>query len=111
MALGGFAKRPGTTAAKYVDDVPEEDKIRRLNRLIRLQQSIAYDSNQREIKRVDFALIEGFSRRSKEYQRARTSGNKTVLFKANGAKPGRVVPIRITAADAFTLHGQLEEVQ
>ena len=76
-----------------------------------MQQSIAYESNQREIDRVDFALIEGFSRRSKEYQRARTSGNKPVLFKANGFRPGTVAPIRITAADAFTLHGQLEEVQ
>ena len=41
--------------------------------------------------------------------RARTEGNKTVLFKGTGIVPGQVVPIRITSADAFTLHGEIGE--
>lgn len=104
-----YSVRPGTTAAKYDDDVPEEDKIRRLNRLIKMQQQIAYEQNQRELGRISFSLVEGNSRRDKETLRARTEGNKTVLFKADGIGAGQIVPVRITAADAFTLHGELVE--
>lgn len=105
-----YSVRPGTTAAKYDDDVPEEDKIRRLNRLIKLQQSIGYEQNQREIGRVCFSLVEGISRRSDKFYRARTEGNKTVLFEAQNIEVGSVVPIRISSADAFTLHGELLEM-
>jgi tRNA-2-methylthio-N6-dimethylallyladenosine synthase len=105
-----YSVRPGTTAARYEDDVPEPEKIRRLNKLIRLQQSISYDRNQRELEQIRFGLVEGTSRRSKEFYRARTDGNKTVLFKNDSAiAVGSVVPIRIVAADAFTLHGELVE--
>ena len=41
-----YSVRPGTTAAKDVDDVPEEDKIRRLNHLIALQRKVAHELNQ-----------------------------------------------------------------
>ena len=105
-----YSVRPGTTAAKYVDDVPEEDKIRRLNRLIKLQQGIAYERNQREVGQIRCSLVEGHSRRSNEYLRARTESNKTILFQAaNGYKAGDIVPVRVSAADAFTLHGDLVE--
>jgi tRNA-2-methylthio-N6-dimethylallyladenosine synthase len=104
-----YSVRPGTAAAQYEDDVPEGEKIRRLNKLIKLQQQIGCERNQRELNRIRYSLIEGVSRRSRQYLRARTEGNKTVLFKTNGISTGTIVPIRVTAADAFTLHGDLEE--
>lgn len=104
-----YSVRPGTAAAGYEDDVPEAEKIRRLNKLIQLQQQIGHERNQRELYQIRHSLIEGSSRRSQDYLRARTEGNKTVLFKADGSSPGMVAPIRITEADAFTLHGVVEE--
>lgn len=105
-----YSVRPGTAAALESDDVPEGDKIRRLNGLIALQQKIGAEQNQRELGVVRHSVIEGPSRRSRELLRARTEGNKTVLFKGNGhAAVGTVVPIRITSADAFTLHGETVE--
>ncbi len=102
-----YSVRPGTTAARYEDDVPEEDKIRRLNRLIKLQQQISYDGNQREIGQVRVSLVEGTSRRSEDFYRARTEGNKTVLFRSDRAvNPGDVIPLRVLSADAFTLHAE-----
>ncbi|MEW5795687.1 MAG: tRNA (N6-isopentenyl adenosine(37)-C2)-methylthiotransferase MiaB [Candidatus Zixiibacteriota bacterium] len=101
-----YSVRPGTEAAKLVDDVPEETKIERLNKLIALQQSISYDRNQREVGQVRQVLLEGRSRRSDKFARARTEGNKTVLFEASDPKVGAIVPLRITSADAFTLHGE-----
>ncbi len=102
-----YSVRPGTTAARYEDDVPEEDKIRRLNILIELQQGIASEQNQRELDQIRFSLVEGRSRRDNHVWRARTEGNKTVLFGGESVKPGDIVPVRITSADAFTLHGEL----
>jgi tRNA A37 methylthiotransferase MiaB len=58
---------------------------------------------------VRYALIEGYSRRSDQVARARTEGNKTVLFRAEIPAVGRIVPLRITTADAFTLHGETVE--
>jgi len=104
-----YSVRPGTKAAGLVDDVPEPEKIARLNQLIDLQQSISYERNQREVGQVRYALVEGYSRRSDQFARARTEGNKTVLFRAETPAVGRIMPLRITAADAFTLHGETVE--
>jgi tRNA-2-methylthio-N6-dimethylallyladenosine synthase len=102
-----YSVRPGTVAAKYNDDVPEDDKIRRLNKLIGIQQEIGYQVNQREVGAVRTALVEGKSRRNDKISRARTEGNKTVLIDAPDLEVGSVVSVKVTQADAFTLHGSL----
>jgi tRNA-2-methylthio-N6-dimethylallyladenosine synthase len=105
-----YSPRPGTIAAKLSDDVPEEIKLDRLSRLIALQQSIGYERNQREVGRVAWSLIEGVSRRDATTLRGRTEGNKTVLIASDRVRPGEVVPVLVTAADAFTLHGEIANV-
>ena len=102
-----YSVRPGTVAAKYDDDVPDEEKIRRLNKLIKIQQEIGQQVNQREVSKVRTALVEGKSRRNDQISRARTEGNKTVLIDTADLEVGRVVSVNITRADAFTLHGNL----
>lgn len=104
-----YSVRPGTAATRLNDDVPEEDKIRRLSELIKVQQQIGHERNQREVGQVRSSLVEGVSRRNEKYLRARTEANKTVLFEAAGIPNGTVVPIRVSSADAFTLHGDLVE--
>jgi tRNA-2-methylthio-N6-dimethylallyladenosine synthase len=105
-----YSVRPGTAAADFPDDVPEAEKIRRLEQLIELQKEIGQARNQREVGQVRSGLVEGLSRRSSDFWRARTEGNKTVLFAADGVEAGQLLPVRITAADAFTLHGEPAEV-
>ncbi|HOP07192.1 MAG TPA: tRNA (N6-isopentenyl adenosine(37)-C2)-methylthiotransferase MiaB [candidate division Zixibacteria bacterium] len=105
-----YSVRPGTKAAELSDDVPEAIKIARLSKLIDLQQKISFERNQREIGQIRLGLVEGFSRRSQDLYRARTEGNKIVLFSASEAAPGQIIPIRITRADAFTLHGEPEGI-
>ncbi|MFZ5980142.1 MAG: tRNA (N6-isopentenyl adenosine(37)-C2)-methylthiotransferase MiaB [Candidatus Zixiibacteriota bacterium] len=106
-----YSVRPGTAAAGYDDDVSEEDKIRRLNKLIEIQKHISYERNQREIGRTCLSVVEGLSRRSDDFLRARTEGNKTVLFKADNVRIGEIIPITVESADAFTLHGAVREVK
>ena len=105
-----YSVRPGTKAARFDDDVPEDEKIGRLNRLIDLQKSVSLERNQREVGQVRWSMVEGYSRRSREYGRARTEGNKTVLFKTDQPEVGQILPLRINSADAFTLHGEPTEV-
>jgi tRNA-2-methylthio-N6-dimethylallyladenosine synthase len=106
-----YSVRPGTTAARLDDDVLEEDKIRRLNGLIALQKEVGYRQNQREVDQVRACVVEGLSRRSEEFYRGRTEGNKTVLFSSvSTISLGSIVAIRIISADAFTLHGKIAGV-
>ena len=103
-----YSVRPRTTAAKCEDDVQETDKIRRLNKLIHLQQEISFERNQREVGKIRWSVVEGLSRRSSDRYRARTEGNKTALFASNAQLAvGSIVPLRILTADAFTLHGEI----
>jgi len=104
-----YSERPGTKAASFDDDVPEKEKIDRLNRLIALQQEISLKRNQREVERVCHTIVEGESRRSNEFYRGRTEGNKTVLFETDRDCTGEVLPVRIKSADSFTLHGDIVE--
>ena len=86
-----------------------KEKIDRLNRLIALQQEISLKRNQREVERVCHTIVEGESRRSNEFYRGRTEGNKTVLFETDRDCTGEVLPVRIKSADSFTLHGDIVE--
>lgn len=101
-----YSERPGTYAAQHlVDDVPEEEKIRRLQGMIDLQNKLSGESNQRDIGKTFDVLIEGFSKRSREQLFGRTSQNKVVIFDKKNYRVGQTVPVKITHASSATLFG------
>jgi len=102
-----YSPREGTEAAGYEDDVPENEKIRRLVKLINLQKKIAFDKNQEEIGKIRSVLIDDFSRRDKDYLKGKTEGNKTILFKAPSDLIGTIQNVRVLQADSWTLHGEI----
>ena len=105
-----YSERPGTYAQKHLpDNIPEEEKVRRLNEIIALQQELSLASNQREIGRVVEVLVEGFSKRSRDDMFGRTSQYKTVVFPRAGRHIGELVQVRITSASAATLLGDVVE--
>ena len=105
-----YSERPGTYAQKHLpDNVPEEEKVRRLNEIIALQSELSLKSNQREIGRTVEVLVEGYSKRSHEDMYGRTSQYKTVVFPRKGRHIGELVRVRITDASAATLRGELVE--
>ena len=106
-----YSERPGTYAAKHlVDDVPEEEKIRRLQGMIDLQNRLSEESNRRDIGKVFEVLVEGFSKRSREQLFGRTSQNKVVIFDKKDYHVGQYVRVRIHEASSATLFGEpLEE--
>ncbi|SYZ74118.1 (Dimethylallyl)adenosine tRNA methylthiotransferase MiaB [Candidatus Zixiibacteriota bacterium] len=103
-----YSPREGTAAYRFDDDVPEQEKIRRLTKLINLQKKISYEKNQEEIGRTRQVLVDGFSRRSDTLLKGKTEGFKTVLFVGEAAMIGTIQNIRITEADSWTLHGEKE---
>ena len=105
-----YSERPGTFAAKhYADDVPEEEKIRRLNEIIALQNELSLESNKRDIGKTFEVLVENYSKRSREQLCGRTQQNKMVVFPKGNAKAGDFVMVRVTEASSATLIGELVE--
>ena len=103
-----YSERPGTYAAKRLpDDVPEEVKLRRLDEIIKLQNEIANDSNQRDIGKEFEVLVEGFSKRSKEQMFGRTSQNKVVIFDREGRHIGETIRVKINRASSATMFGDV----
>lgn len=104
-----YSERPGTLASREMpDNIPEEVKIDRLNRMIALQNELSLASNRRDIGKTFEVLVEGPSKRDPEEYCGRTSQNKFVVFPRAGANRGDFVRVRITDASSATLHGEIE---
>ena len=103
-----YSERPGTYASKHLpDNVSEEEKVRRLNEIIALQNTLSLESNLREVGKVVEVLVEGYSKRSREDMFGRTSQYKTVVFPREGRNIGEFVNVRILSATAATLKGEI----
>lgn len=103
-----YSERPGTYASKHLpDDVPEEEKIRRLQGMIDLQNQLSEESNRRDIGKTFEVLIEGFSKRSREQLFGRTSQNKVVIFDKQDFHVGQFIQVKITRASSATLFGEV----
>ena len=103
-----YSERPGTYASKHLpDDVPEEEKIRRLNELIALQTEISAQQNKKDEGREFDVLLESFSKRSREQLMGRTEQNKAVVVNKGNHHIGETVRVRITGSTSATLLGEI----
>ena len=103
-----YSERPGTYASKHLpDDVPEEEKIRRLNELIQLQTEISAQRNKKDEGREFDVLLESFSKRSREQLMGRTEQNKAVVVNKGQHHIGETVRVRITGSTSATLLGEV----
>jgi tRNA-2-methylthio-N6-dimethylallyladenosine synthase len=99
-----FSPRRGTEAAEMADQVPDEVKHERIERLIEVVQRVAEGRNRQRIGRVEEVLVEGPSRTDETLLRGRTRRNTTVNFNGS-AQPGELVPVEIEGATSTTLRG------
>ena len=105
-----YSERPGTYAAKHLpDNVPEEEKIRRLNELIHLQTEISAERNKLDEGRVFEVLLERFSKRSHDQLMGRTPQNKAVVIARGNHHIGERVMVKITGSTSATLLGEVNE--
>jgi tRNA-2-methylthio-N6-dimethylallyladenosine synthase len=100
-----YSPRAGTEAAALADQVPEEVKHERLERLVDLVQRIAAERNAGRVGGVEEVLVEGPSRTSPALLRGRTLRNTTVNF-AGSAEPGDLVGVLVEGSTSTTLRGR-----
>jgi tRNA-2-methylthio-N6-dimethylallyladenosine synthase len=100
-----YSPRGGTEAAALADQISDETKHERLERLVEVVQRIAAERNAERVGRVEEVLVEGASRTDPTLQRGRTRRNTTVNFSGQ-AQPGELVHVTIDAATSTTLRGR-----
>ena len=104
-----FSSRPGTKAAEYTDQIPEDIKQQRLETLIEFQHKITLIKNRKKIGTELEVLIEKVSKKSTDQWSGRTEGNTPVVFnKINKYKIGDLVKIEILDVKGMTLLGSIK---
>ncbi len=103
-----YSERPGTYAAKHLpDNVSEEEKICRLNKLIHIQTAISAERNKQDEGKEFDVLIERFSKRDRNQLMGRTQQNKAVIIDKGCHHIGETVRVRITGSTSATLFGEV----
>jgi tRNA-2-methylthio-N6-dimethylallyladenosine synthase len=103
-----YSERPDTYAHKKLsDDVPEEEKSKRLTEIINLQNKLSLESNQRDIGKTFEVLVEGTSKRSKEFLYGRNSQNKVIVFPKGNSNIGDYVKVKVEECTSATLKGKM----
>ena len=100
-----YSSRPGTKASEYTDQISEEVKQNRLERLIALQLENTLEQNQRSIGKTLKVLIEKSSKKSENQWAGRTEGNMWVVFDKGNESVGDLVDVKIEDAKGVTLFG------
>ena len=108
-----YSPRPGTPAAKMVDDTPHEVIQERFDRLADLVAQQAHDANQADLGTLASVLVEGQSKRDEKIMVGHSQKNQTVHFSLpEGAAPedlvGKIVDVRVEEARTWYLRGSVE---
>ncbi len=101
-----YSPRKGTAAARKRETLTDGQKVKRLEKLLRLQKSITLKKNRSLIGVEEEILVEGTSKKSEDEMMGRTDGNKIVVLKKNGLKTGEITRCKIVGAEGFTLFGE-----
>ncbi len=99
-----YSERPGTLAARTMpDNVPEDVKIERLNRMIALQNRLSAESNRRDVGKEFTVLVEGVSKRSIDQWVGRNEQNKACVFPRGNYRTGDFVRVKVIDSSSATL--------
>ena len=101
-----YSERPGTLAQrKYEDDIPLDTKKRRLDEIIKKQNTHSLKRNKLTIDNTYKVLVEGYSKKSDDFLKGRTSENKVVIFPKKNGVIGNYVDLKIRDCNSATLFG------
>ena len=101
-----YSKRSGTPAAEMPDQIDDECKHQRLNRLMELQNKISLEINQSLEGKIMEVMLEGPSQNNEAVWSGRTSSNKLVLWNHGEEKIGDLINVRITQPQTWVLKGE-----
>lgn len=104
-----YSPRSGTPAAKREDQIAEEVKKERLNKLMDIQNRISYQKNQKLIGKIQKILVTGPSNRDENVYEGRTGTNKICFINKRPDLIGKIVKVKIDSAKSWTLQGTVVE--
>ena len=100
-----YSPREGTKAWDMEDNVPDEEKGRRVWEITELQHAIGLEQNRELIGRTVRVLVEGPSKKSPQEYTGRSDTNRSVVFPHADEQPGEFADVRIDRANSATLFG------
>lgn len=102
-----YSIRKGTPAEKYDNQIPEDVKHERFNRLVDLVNSISVKKNAAYVGKIEKVLVEGPSKTNSKTYAGRTEGFKLVNFTGDESMVGKIVDVKITSSNTFSLEGKV----
>ena len=102
-----YSIRQGTPAAEYEDQIPEDVKHQRFNRLVDAVNEFSAARNAAYVGKLEKVLVEGFSKKNDKTLTGRTEGFKLVDFEGDQSLIGQMVDVEITEGKTFSLTGRL----
>jgi len=102
-----YSKRTGTPAAKRTDQIPEEIKKERFDRLLKMQNRISKEISDGYLGKEVEVLVEGLSKNSDKTYTGRTTTNKVVIFNGSDELIGQLVKVRVEHVQTWSLYGTL----
>lgn len=103
-----YSPRKGTPAAELKNQVTQEIKKERFQRLLEVQNKISWELNQKMLGKREEVLLEGFSKTNASRLSGRTRGNKIVIVEAHKSLIGTIQPVKIVEAQTWSLMGTIE---
>lgn len=102
-----YSRRKGTPADTMENQVPEDIKHKRFDRLKALYEEQMVENNKAYIGTVYNLLVEGYSKTNNRYLTGRTDSNKVVIFEGDSSLIGKVVPVKIESEHLWYLKGMV----
>ena len=103
-----YSIRKGTPAEHHPEQIPEDIKHERFNRLVEEINGIALQKNSAYVGKIEPVLVEGFSKRTQKTYQGRTDTFKLVNFTAEPEDVGKIIPVEITEVNTFSLKGRIQ---
>lgn len=101
-----YSRRTGTRADKMENQVPEEIKHKRFNKLKELFESKISENNQKYVGKIENVLVEGVSKNNSNRYTGRTESNKVVNFTGKEEWVGKILPMKIVSEHTWYLEGE-----
>lgn len=103
-----YSVRKGTPAEKFENQIPEEIKHERFNRLVDVINRIFAEKNAEYVGRIEKVLVDGPSKNNSKTYGGRTESFKLVNFRGTPDMIGQVIDVLITGANTFSLEGEVK---
>ena len=103
-----YSRRVGTPGDKMENQIPEEIKHKRFDKLKALVESQIEENNQKYLGTIQKVLVEGTSKNNEEMLTGRTDSNKVVIFEGNKGLIGNMIELKIISEHMWYLKGKIQ---